>query len=135
VHQRGELLGQRPLRRPGRRPLDALGHQRLDLLGRALGEQRSQVRASASSALSQNWKKAYGEVSDGSSQTPALVLPNFVPSALVTSGVASACTRALGPAHQVDAGGEVAPLVEPPVCSVHPCRRYSSRKSLACRIW
>src|SRR3712207_8922841 len=38
----------------------------------------SHVRASASSALSQNWKKAYGEVSAGSSQTePPSLLPNL----------------------------------------------------------
>src|SRR5699024_2437548 len=86
---------------------------------------------SRSSALSQNWLKAYGLVRVESSHTvPDSVLPNFVPSAFVISGVASACTdscstRRMRSTPEVrlphwseppastssDAGGEVAPLV------------------------
>ena len=97
----------------------------------------SQVRASASSALSQNWKNAYGDVSDGSSQTaPPSDLPNFVPSDLVTSGVESACTVAPSARRTRSMPAVRLPhWSEPPVCSVTPCRRNSSRKSLACRIW
>ncbi len=47
---------------------------------------------SLSSEFSQYWKKAYGDVISGSSQTlPPAVFPNLVPSALVRSGTVKAC--------------------------------------------
>ena len=53
---------------------------------------RSSSPTWASSTLSQNWKKAYGDIISGSShRAPASVLPYLVPSALVISGVAKAC--------------------------------------------
>ena len=52
---------------------------------------RSSSPTFSSSTLSQNWWKAYGDIISGSSQSaPPSVLPYFVPSALVTSGVAKA---------------------------------------------
>src|SRR3954471_17348131 len=85
----------------------------------------SQARASASSALSQNWKKAYGDVSAGSSQTfPPSDLPNFVPSDLVTRGVHSACTVAPSVRRTRSMPAVRLPhWSDPPVCRLTPCRR------------
>ena len=53
---------------------------------------RSSSPTFASSALSQNWWKAYGDIISGSSHSaPPSVLPYLVPSEFVTSGVANAC--------------------------------------------
>ena len=48
----------------------------------------------SSSACRKNWWNAYGDVMAASSQiVPPSVLPNLLPSALVSSGVARAWTR------------------------------------------
>ena len=76
----------------------------------------------ASSVLSQNWYQAYGDVSSASSQTvPDSVLPNFVPSDLVTSGVVSAWTRLPVTRRTRSTPATMLPhWSEPPVCSVQP---------------
>lgn len=77
-------------------------------------------------------------VISGSSQiVPDSVLPNLVPSALVISGVASACTTASDSTRWIRSVPEVRlpHWSLPPVWSVQPCRRYSSRKSIPWRIW
>ncbi len=80
---------------------------------------------SRSSLLSQNWKNAYGEVSSGSSQSaPPSVLPNLVPSDLVSSGVANACTGACSTRWIRSSPAVRLPHWSlPPNCSVQPCRR------------
>ena len=65
----------------------------------------------------------------GSSQTvPLSVLPNFVPSALVSNGVASACTRAPSARRTSSTPAVMLPHWSlPPNCSVQPYERKSSR--------
>ena len=54
-----------------------------------------------------------GDVRAGSSHTvPASVLPNFVPAAVVSSGITRPCAFVAAQlANQIDAGGDVAPLI------------------------
>ena len=63
--------------------------------------------------MSHHWWKAYGDIIAGSSHSaPPSVLPYFVPSGLVTSGVAKRVgLAAVGAPDQLDAAGDVAPLV------------------------
>jgi hypothetical protein len=79
--------------------------------------------------VSQYWWNAYGLVSSGSSQTVApSVLPIFVPSAVVISGVPRACTDAPVVRRTRSLPAVMFPhWSEPPLCSVQPWRSYSSR--------
>ena len=62
--------------------------------------------------LIQCWKKAYGDVRSGSSQTRApVVLPILLPSSAVRRGQQSPWTVAVAPADEVDPREDVAPLV------------------------
>ena len=96
VHELGDLPREHPLGPPRGR-----GHRRAPRASASTSTMGRSVncasirRTSASSVLIQCWKKAYGEVRSGSSQTRApVVLPTLVPSAAVISGQHSACTAA-----------------------------------------
>ena len=87
VHHRRDLERQRPL---GLAPLGLAAVASSSSSMRSRGKnvkRRRNEPTSASPVRSQNWKKAYGLVRARSSHTlPDSVLPNLVPSALMTNG-------------------------------------------------
>ena len=102
-------LGQPPLGRRRRARPAARRSRR-----RAAGEvQQVAPRPGSSSVWTQNWRNWYGLVGRGRARrAPPAVLPNLAPSALVSSGqVRPWAAPPSGAADEVDAGGDVAPLV------------------------
>ena len=113
MHERGHLVGEGALGDSalGRRSCSSSSAS-ISSSGRSENIRRYGATIE-SSAWIQNWRNWYGEVLSASSQTaPPTDLPNFEPSAFVTSGWVSAWALAAEvAADEVDTGDDVAPLV------------------------